>query len=145
MSIVKEFKEFAMRGNIVDMAVGIIIGSAFGKIISSVVSDVLMPPIGMAIGRVDVKDFKLVLQKAVPAVTEGGQVVKQAVNEVALRYGMLIQTIIDFLIVAFCIFLVVKVMNRLKQKEEAIPVPSASPTKEEILLTEIRDLLKEKK
>jgi len=145
MSIVKEFKEFAMRGNIVDMAVGIIIGSAFGKIISSVVSDVLMPPIGMAIGRVDVKDFKLVLQKAVPAVTEGGQVVKQAVNEVALRYGMLIQTIIDFLIVAFCIFLVVKVMNRLKQKEEAIPVPPASPTKEEILLTEIRDLLKEKK
>jgi large conductance mechanosensitive channel len=145
MSIVKEFKEFAMRGNIVDMAVGIIIGSAFGKIISSVVSDVLMPPIGMAIGRVDVKDFKLVLQKAVPAVTEGGQVVKQAINEVALRYGMLIQTIIDFLIVAFCIFLVVKVMNRLKQKEEAIPVPPAAPTKEEILLTEIRDLLKEKK
>ena len=145
MSIVKEFKEFAMRGNIVDMAVGIIIGSAFGKIISSVVSDVLMPPIGMAIGRVDVKDFKLVLQKAAPAVTEGGQVIKQAVNEVALKYGMFIQTIIDFLIVAFCIFLVVKVMNRLKQKEEAKPVPPPPPSKEEILLTEIRDLLKEKK
>lgn len=145
MSIVKEFKEFAMRGNIVDMAVGIIIGSAFGKIISSVVSDILMPPIGMAIGRVDVKDFKLVLQKAAPAVTEGSQVVKQAVNEVALKYGMFIQTIIDFLIVAFCIFLVVKVMNRLKQKEEAKPVAPAPPSKEEILLTEIRDLLKEKK
>ena len=88
MSIVKEFKEFAMRGNIVDMAVGIIIGSAFGKIISSVVSDVLMPPIGMAIGRVDVKDFKLVLQKAVPAVTEGGQVVKQvAANQADVEVG----------------------------------------------------------
>jgi large conductance mechanosensitive channel len=145
MSIVKEFKEFAMRGNIVDMAVGIIIGSAFGKIISSVVSDILMPPIGMAIGRVDVKDFKLVLLKAAPAVTEGGQIVKQAVTEVAIKYGMFIQTIIDFLIVAFCIFLVIKVMNRLKKKEEEKPAPPAAPTKEEILLTEIRDLLKEKR
>lgn len=142
MSIVKEFKEFAMRGNIVDMAVGIIIGSAFGRIISSVVSDVLMPPIGMAIGRVDVKDFKLVLQKAVPAITDGGIVVKQAVAEVALKYGMFAQTIIDFLIVAFCIFLVIKVMNRLKKKEETKP---AAPSNEEILLAEIRDLLKERK
>jgi len=145
MSVVKEFKEFAMRGNIVDMAVGIIIGSAFGRIISSVVTDVLMPPVGMAIGRVDVKDFKLVLQKAAPAVIENGQVVKQAINEVTLRYGMFIQTIIDFLIVAFCIFLVVKVMNRLKKKEEEKPAAPLEPTKEEILLTEIRDLLKEKK
>jgi large conductance mechanosensitive channel len=145
MSIAKEFREFAMRGNIVDMAVGIIIGSAFGKIISSVVNDVLMPPIGMAIGRVDVKDFKLVLQKAAPAITEGSQVVKQAATEVAIKYGMFIQTIIDFLIVAFCIFLVIKVMNRLKKKEEARPVIPAAPSKEEILLTEIRDLLKEKK
>ena len=145
MSIVKEFKEFAMRGNIVDMAVGIIIGSAFGKIISSFVSDVLMPPMGMAIGRVDVKDFKLVLLKAAPAVMDGGQVVKQAVNEVALKYGMFIQTIIDFLIVAFCIFLVIKVMNRLKKKEESRPVEPPAPSKEEILLSEIRDLLREKK
>jgi large conductance mechanosensitive channel len=145
MSIAKEFREFAMRGNIVDMAVGIIIGSAFGKIITSVVSDVLMPPIGMAIGRVDVKDFKLVLQKAAPAITEGSQVVKQAVTEVAIKYGMFIQTIIDFLIVAFCIFLVIKVMNRLKKKEEAKPAAPVAPSKEEILLTEIRDLLKEKK
>jgi large conductance mechanosensitive channel len=145
MSIVKEFKEFAMRGNIVDMAVGIIIGSAFGKIISSVVSDVLMPPVGMAIGRVDMKDFKLVLQKAAPAVMDGGQVVKQAVNEVALKYGMFIQTIIDFLLVAFCIFLVIKVINRMKKKEESKPVEPPAPSKEEILLTEIRDLLKEKK
>lgn len=145
MSVVKEFKEFAMRGNIVDMAVGIIIGSAFGRIISSVVTDVLMPPIGMAIGRVDVKDFKLILQKAAPAVIENGLVVKQAINEVTLRYGMFIQTIIDFLIVAFCIFLVVKVMNRLKKKEEEKPAAPAAPSKEEILLTEIRDLLKEKK
>ena len=145
MSIVKEFREFAMRGNIVDMAVGIIIGSAFGKIITSVVSDVLMPPIGMAIGRVDVKDFKLVLQKAVPAITDGGLVVKQAISEVAIKYGMFIQTIIDFLIVAFCIFLVIKVMNRLKKKEEEKPAPQPAPSKEEVLLTEIRDLLRDKK
>jgi len=144
MSIVKEFREFAMRSNIVDMAFGIIIGSAFGKIISSLVSDVLMPPIGMAIGRIDVKDFKIVIQKATPAVTEGGQIVKQAVNEVTLKYGMFIQTIIDFMIVAFCIFLVIKVMNRLKKKEEEKPAPPSPPSKEEILLTEIRDLLKEK-
>ena len=145
MSIVKEFREFAMRGNIVDMAVGIIIGSAFGKIITSVVSDVLMPPIGMAIGRVDVKDFKLVLQKAVPAITDSGLVVKQAISEVAIKYGMFIQTIIDFLIVAFCIFLVIKVMNRLKKKEEEKPAPQPAPSKEEVLLTEIRDLLSDKK
>jgi large conductance mechanosensitive channel len=145
MSIVKEFREFAMRGNIVDMAVGIIIGSAFGKIISSVVSDVLMPPIGMAIGRVDVKDFKLILQKAAPALTDGTTIVKQAVSEVAIKYGMFIQTIIDFLIVAFCIFLVIKVMNKLKKKEEEKPTAPAAPSKEEILLTEIRDLLKEKR
>ena len=145
MSIVKEFKEFAMRGNIVDMAVGIIIGSAFGKIVSSLVNDVLMPPLGMAIGRVDVKDFKIVLQKAVPAITEGSQVVKQAVSEVALKYGMFMQTVIDFLIVAFCIFLVIKGINRLKKKEEAKPAAPPVPSKEEMLLTEIRDLLREKR
>lgn len=145
MSIIKEFKEFSMGGNIVDMAIGIIIGSAFGKIISSIVNDVLMPPFGMALGKIDFKDFKLVLQKAVPAVTDGSQVVKQAVSEVAIKYGMFVQTLIDFLIVAFCIFLAIKVINRLKKKNEEKLVAPASPSKEEILLTEIRDLLREKK
>ena len=145
MSIIKEFKEFSMGGNIVDMAIGIIIGSAFGKIISSIVNDVLMPPFGMALGKIDFKDFKLVLQKAVPAVTDGSQVVKQAVSEVAIKYGMFVQTLIDFLIVAFCIFLAIKVINRLKKKNEEKLVAQASPYKEEILLTEIRDLLREKK
>ncbi len=144
MSIVKEFKEFSMGSNIVDMAIGIIIGSAFGKIVSSIVNDVLMPPLGLALGKIDFKDFKLVLQKAAPAVTDGSQVVKQAVSEVAIKYGMFVQTTIDFLIVAFCIFLAIKVINRLKKKNEEKPVAPASPSKEEILLTEIRDLLREK-
>jgi large conductance mechanosensitive channel len=134
VSIVKEFRDFAMRGNIVDMAVGIIIGSAFGKIVTSLVTDVLLPPIGMALGRVDFKDFKVVLQKA-----------GDGVSGVTMNYGMFIQTIIDFIIVAFCIFMVVKVMNRLKKNEEEKAAPPAGPSKEEILLTEIRDLLKEKK
>lgn len=144
MSVIKEFREFAMRGNIVDMAVGIIIGSAFAKIVSSVVTDVLMPPLGMLIGRVDFKDFKITLQDAVPEITSNGAVVQAAVNEVAIKYGMFIQTIIDFVIVAICIFMVIKVMNRLKKKEEAAPAPTA-PSKEELLLSEIRDILKEKK
>jgi large conductance mechanosensitive channel len=107
MSVVKEFRDFAMRGNIVDMAVGIIIGTAFAKIVSSIVNDVLMPPLGMLIGRVDFKEFKIVLQNAVPAVTLNGEVVKAAIAEVAIKYGMFIQTIIDFTIVAICIFMVI--------------------------------------
>jgi large conductance mechanosensitive channel len=145
MSVVKEFRDFAMRGNIVDMAVGIIIGTAFAKIVSSIVNDVLMPPLGMLIGRVDFKEFKIVLQNAVPAVTLNGEVVKAAIAEVAIKYGMFIQTIIDFTIVAICIFMVIKLMNRLKKKEAAAPVVPATPSKEETLLTEIRDLLKERK
>lgn len=133
MSMVQEFKKFAMRGNVVDMAVGIIIGAAFGKIVSSFVSDVIMPPLGLLLGGVDFKDLVIVLQEAVgetPAVV--------------IAYGQFIQTVVDFVIIAFAIFMAIKVMNRLKAKEEAAPAAPPAPTKEEILLTEIRDLLKEK-
>ncbi|MEM7279330.1 MAG: large-conductance mechanosensitive channel protein MscL [Pseudomonadota bacterium] len=125
----KEFKDFAMRGNVVDMAVGIVIGAAFGKIVSSFVADVLMPPIGMLMGGVDFADKMLVLKEA----TEGAE-------EVVIRYGTFINTVIDFVIVAFAIFMVVKAMNNLKKKEEAAPPPA--PPKEQVLLEEIRDLLK---
>ncbi len=123
-----------MKGNVVDMAVGIIIGAAFGKIVSSIVNDIIMPPIGMLIGGVDFKDLAVVLQKATetaPAVT--------------LNYGSFIQVVFDFLIVAFAIFMLIKGLNMAKRKKEdapAAPAPEPAPTKEEILLTEIRDLLK---
>ncbi len=131
MGMFKEFKEFAVKGNAVDMAVGIIIGAAFGKIVSSVVGDVIMPPIGLMLGGMDFSSLAIVLKEAVgeaPAVT--------------LNYGKFIQTIIDFIIIAFCIFILVRGMNNLKRKEEAAP---AEPPKQEVLLTEIRDLLKSKK
>ncbi len=123
-----------MKGNVVDMAVGIIIGAAFGKIVSSIVNDIIMPPIGMLIGGVDFKDLAVVLQKATetaPAVT--------------LNYGSFIQVVFDFLIVAFAVFMLIKGLNMAKRKKEnapAAPAPEPAPTKEEILLTEIRDLLK---
>lgn len=131
MSMMSEFKTFAMKGNVVDMAVGIIIGAAFGKIVSSFVSDVLMPPLGMLLGGMDFKDFSWTI--------------KQAVGEqaaVTLNYGNFIQTTIDFIIIAFAIFMMIKFMNRLKKKEEAKPEAPAKPSNEEVLLTEIRDLLK---
>ena len=133
MSMVQEFKKFAMRGNVIDMAVGIIIGVAFGKIVSSFVADVIMPPLGLLLGGVDFKDLAIVLKEAVgetPAVV--------------IAYGQFIQTIVDFVIIAFVIFLVIKAMNSLEAKEEAAPAAPPAPTKEEILLTEIRDLLKDK-
>ena len=139
MGMLKEFKDFAMKGNVVDMAVGIIIGGAFGKIITSLVADVLMPPIGVAMGGVNFSDLKHVLQNGVAEVTDAAGVVTAAVPEVAIGYGNLIQTIIDFLIIAFCIFMVVKAMNSAKKKEEEAP---AAPPKNEVLLEEIRDLLK---
>tara|TARA_R110000823_G_C15777879_1_gene484778 strand:+ start:204 stop:599 length:396 start_codon:yes stop_codon:yes gene_type:complete len=131
--MVQEFKKFAMRGNVIDMAVGIVIGVAFGKIVSSFVADVVMPPLGLLLGGVDFKDLAIVLKDAIgdtPAVV--------------IAYGQFIQTIVDFVIIAFVIFLVVKAMNSLKAKEEAAPSAPPAPTKEEVLLTEIRDLLKEK-
>ena len=131
MSMMKEFRDFAMRGNVVDMAVGIVIGGAFGKIVTSFVNDVLMPPIGMAIGGVDFSELAVTLKEA------SGDVAAVTVN-----YGAFIQTVIDFIIIAFAIFMVVKAMNNLKKKEEAAPPPEPKPSAEETLLAEIRDLLK---
>ncbi len=132
MGMLKEFKEFAVRGNVVDMAVGIIIGAAFGKIVSSLVGDVIMPPIGFFLGGVDFSNLALVIKEAAqnsPAVT--------------IKYGKFVQTIIDFTIIAFSIFIIVKAVNSLKKEEVKEDAPP-EPSKEEMLLTEIRDLLKEK-
>lgn len=143
MSIIKEFKEFAMRGNVIDLAVGVIIGGAFGKIVTSVVNDIIMPPIGVLLGGVNFSDLKLTIKEGVPAVMEGEKIISEAVAEVTLNYGAFIQSVVDFTIVAFCIFLLIKGMNKLKKKEpEAAPAPDPEPTNEEKLLTEIRDLLK---
>jgi len=142
MSLVKEFKEFAMRGNVVDLAVGIIIGGAFGKIVSSVVADVIMPPIGLLLGGVKFTDLKIFLTD--PVVDAAGVVTKQAVS---INYGNFIQTLVDFLIIAFAIFMMIKGMNSLKKKQDEAPVetpPPPPPSNEEVLLTEIRDLLKNK-
>ena len=134
-----EFKEFAMKGNVIDMAVGVIIGGAFGKIVSSLVNDVIMPVVGIATGGLDFKEHKLILKEAV---MNGEEIVTP---EVAMTYGMFIQNIVDFLIVAFCIFMAIRIMNRLKKKTEEAPAPAPEPSKEEVLLTEIRDLLKQQK
>ena len=131
MGMMSEFKNFAMRGNGVDMAVGIIIGGAFGKIVSSFVNDVLMPPIGILIGGVDFSDLAIVLKAA----TEDAEAV-------TLKYGMFIQTLLDFIIIAFAIFVAVKAMNSLKKKEEEAPKEPPKPSAEVELLTEIRDSLK---
>ncbi|TFH93821.1 large-conductance mechanosensitive channel protein MscL, partial [Porphyromonas levii] len=132
------FKEFVNRGNVVDMAVGIVVGGAFGKIVTSFVNDVLMPPLGLLLGGVDFKDMKWVLQPG--TLDEAGEMV----GEVALNYGMFIQSVIDFLLIALAIFSVIKAMNKLKRKqEEAPPAPAAKPD-DVVLLEEIRDLLKNK-
>ena len=131
MSFLSEFKAFAVKGNVVDMAVGIIIGAAFGKIVSSFVGDVVMPPIGLLIGGVDFSDLAITLKAA-----EGD------IPAVVLSYGKFIQTVLDFVIVAFAIFMGVKVINRLKREEAAAPEAPPAPTKDQELLSEIRDLLK---
>jgi len=136
MAIVKEFKEFAMRGNVVDLAVGVVIGAAFGKIVTSLVTDIIMPPVGLLTGGVDFKDLKIHLKDA--------DVVKKLAS-VDINIGNFINILIEFLIIAFCIFMVVKAINSLKKPEEAASAPEPVPTKEEILLTEIRDLLATKK
>jgi large conductance mechanosensitive channel len=136
MKLVQEFKQFALRGNVVDMAVGIIIGGAFGKIVSSLVNDVLMPPLGVLIGGVNFPELKATIKQA--AVDAAGQ----AVPAVTINYGSFVQTTIDFLLIAIAIFLMIKAMNSMKKKEEAAPSAPPVPTKEETLLTEIRDLLK---
>lgn len=134
MSMLQEFKEFAIKGNAVDMSVGIIIGAAFGKIVSSLVADVIMPPIGVLVGGVDFTDLAVKIKDAsgdAPAVM--------------LKYGNFLQTVVDFTIIAFAIFLVVKLINKLKKQQAEIPAPPPEPSKEALLLAEIRDLLKEKK
>jgi large conductance mechanosensitive channel protein len=137
MAILKEFKDFAMRGNVVDLAVGIIIGGAFGKIVTSLVTDVIMPPIGLLIGGVKFTELKITLKDTV--INQAGKVTSEAVT---LNYGNFVQVIFDFLIVAFAVFLLIKALNRLQKKNEATPAAPPAPTKEEVLLTEIRDLLK---
>ena len=142
MGFLKEFKAFALKGNVMDMAVGVIIGGAFGKIVTSLVNDIIMPPIGILVGGVDFSNLKLVIKKAV---IEGGA---ESAPAVTWNYGAFIQQVVDFAILAFCVFMMVKVMNKLLKKEEAKPAPAPAPpapSKEEVLLTEIRDLLKEKK
>jgi large conductance mechanosensitive channel len=139
----KEFKDFAMKGNVMDMAIGVIIGGAFGKIVTSLVNDILMPLVGALIGNVNFTTLSLTLRA--PKLNEAGEVVKEAVT---LNYGNFIQVTIDFLIVALCIFLVMKGINKasslMKKQQEEAPAPAPEPSAEEKLLTEIRDLLKEK-
>ena len=161
MGFFKEFKEFAMKGNVMDMAVGVIIGGAFGKIVSSLVNDILMPPIGALLGNVNFTDLRLDISNIRDMSQAVGEVVNgvtpdgvniagkaaETLEPVYWNYGAFIQQCIDFTILALCVFLMVKLMNRLmKKKEEAPqPAPEPAPTKEELLLAEIRDLLKEKK
>ncbi len=145
MGFLKEFKEFAVKGNVMDMAVGVIIGGAFGKIVTSVVNDIIMPPVGLLVGGVDFSDMKLTLKQAV--LDAAGAVVTPAVT---WNYGAFVQQIVDFTILAFCVFLMVKLMNRLTKKPAPAPAPAPAPeppkpSNEEVLLAEIRDLLKEKK
>ena len=131
MGMMKEFKEFAVKGNVIDMAVGIVIGAAFGKIVSSFVADVIMPPIGVLVGGINFSNLAFTIKEAagdIPAVV--------------VSYGKFIQTAVDFTIIAFAIFMVIKGINSLKRKEEEAPAAPPEPTKEEVLLTEIRDLLK---
>lgn len=130
MKLVDEFKAFVMRGNVVDMAVGVIIGGAFGKIVTSLVNDIFMPIIGMVLGNVDFTSLEIKLGEPV----EGAQ-------QAAIRYGMFIQEIVNFLIIAFCIFMVIKLIAKIQKKKDETPAPAPEPTKEEVLLTEIRDAL----
>lgn len=138
MAFLKEFKDFAVKGNAVDMAVGVIIGAAFGNIVNSIVNDIIMPPIGWLIGGVNFSDLKVTL----PATQLVGDVQMQAAT---INYGSFIQTLINFVIIAFCVFLLVKGINRLARKKEPEPAAPPAPSAEETLLTEIRDLLKEDK
>lgn len=140
MSFFKEFKTFAMRGNAVDMAVGIIIGGAFGKIVSSIVGDIIMPPLGLMIGGVKFQNLKVILKHAHTDTVTG-----KVTEAVSINYGNFINTALDFIVIAFSIFLLVKLINSMKRKEETKPAAPPAPTKEEELLTEIRDLLKDKK
>jgi len=142
MSLLKDFKQFAMKGNVIDLAVAVIIGGAFGKIIGSLVNDVIMPPLGLLLGKVDFKDLKWVMKPAEEAVMSGDQVVQPAVAEVTLNYGMFVQNVVDFVIIAFTIFLIIRMYQKTQKKVEEAPAPPPAPSKEVELLSEIRDLLK---
>lgn len=131
MGLMGDFKNFAMKGNVLDLATAVIIGGALGKIISSLVNDVLMPPLGILLGRVDFKDLKIVIQHGA-----------NGMKDVTLNYGMFIQNIFDFLIIAFCIFLIIKAYQKMEKKKVEAPAPPQTPNKQEQLLEEIRDLLK---
>jgi large conductance mechanosensitive channel len=136
MGFIKEFKEFAIRGNLVDMAVGVVIGGAFGKIVSSIVADIIMPLISILTGGINFTHWKFVLKQAV---LEGGNIVTP---EVAVTYGNFIQVLLDFIIVAFSIFCVIKLINKVRKTEKEKPAAPAAPAEDIVLLTEIRDLLK---
>ena len=155
MGLLQEFKTFALKGNVVDMAVGVIIGGAFSKIVTSLVNDIIMPPLGVIMGGKNFADLAVVIKKATPAVMDGDVVVAPEVAEVVWKYGAFVQQVVDFLIIAVSIFVLIKVVNKLtslRHKEEAeaaapepVPAPEPEPSKEEVLLAEIRDLLKEKR
>lgn len=131
MSIINEFREFAMRGNVIDLAVGVVIGTAFGAITNSLVKDVIMPPIGILMGKVDFSDLKINLTEA-----------SADAAAVTINYGLFLQTLVNFVIVAWAMFMIIKVMNTLKRKQEAGAAEAPPPPRQEVLLTEIRDLLK---
>jgi len=159
MAFFKEFKEFALKGNVMDMAVGVIIGGAFGKIVSSLVNDIIMPPIGALLGNTDFSNLKIDISRVrdlsssavntVGSLANGSEsvIAEAAAEPVYWNYGAFIQQCIDFTILALCVFLMVKLMNRLVRKKEAAPAPAPAPapSKEEVLLTEIRDLLKDRR
>ena len=152
MGLLQEFKTIALKGNVIDMAVGVIIGGAFNKIVTSLVNDIIMPPLGAILGDKNFADFAVTLKAAKPEVlNEAGEVIQAATPEVLWKYGSFLQVCIDFLIIAMSVFVMIKVVNKLstlrKKEEEEVkaPAPEPEPTKEEVLLTEIRDLLKEKK
>ena len=138
----KEFREFAVKGNVVDMAVGIIIGAAFGRIVDSLVKDVIMPPIGLALGQVDFSDLFVTLKDGNPAGPYLTVAAAQDAGAVTINYGLFVNNIISFLIVAFAVFLLVRAINRLRRQQEAAPAPAPLPKEEVVLLTEIRDALR---
>ena len=142
MGFITDFKAFLMKGEIVTLATAVIIGGAFGKIVTSFTNDVLMPPIGLLLGKVDFSDLKIVLQNGIPAIKENGVETVPAIAEVAITYGSFIQTILDFVIIGFCIFMVLKAYEKTKKKEALVTAAPVGPSIQEKLLMEIRDELK---
>jgi large conductance mechanosensitive channel len=144
MKLLKDFKAFILKGSVLDLAVAVIIAGAFKAIVTSFVKDILMPPIGLLLGGVNFSELKYVLQAGTEAVMSGDTVVTPAISEVAISYGVFINTIIDFVIIGFAIFMIIRAYEKSKKKEEAAPAAPPAPSKEEVLLSEIRDILKEK-